>query len=533
MATASRAPRWALGVLLLLTTAVYVSRLDYSPVYLLNDEVFNALQAQSLATTGRSARGDPWPVYFRGLEFPPGRDPLCVYATALSLKLLGPGEVAVRLPTALLALVSVIITYRIGVRLWRDWRFGALAAAILATTPAFYINSRIGIPASWSLPWLLGWFLLLITYAEYRRPGVLAASFACLAVSVYGYFGTALLVPLLAAATPVFLSVSLGVRERTVYQKAVVGFLLPLAFIAYWQVIHPERWSELREYAHLTETAALRQGTPLLGAGAGLNFAGVHERVTAYWNYFDPSFLFLAGDHSPRYSTGRSGVFLLPAVVLLPLGIYRAAQSGVGRLLVFTFLVMPVAGALANDVQVQRALPFVVFGALLCAWGAVSLVNSPGTGYRRAVMLMAAAGVAQCMFFTWDYFGEYRLRSGPSRGGNLRGAISATIEAGRQQPAPAIYLDRRVDNIAYYWRFYADVFAAQELAGRATVVAPVELPASAPEGSLLIHGPHEGLPSTRPGLTGWQMLGRIVELDEISFYSLWRKGGDDASAPLH
>ena len=532
MVTSSRAPRWALGVLLLLTTASYVARLDYSPVYLLNDEVFNALQAQSLATTGRSVGGDRWPVYFRGLEFPPGRDPLCVYATALSLKLLGSGEVAVRLPTALLALVSIIITYRIGVRLWLDWRLGVLAAAIMATTPAFYINSRIGIPASWSLPWLLGWFLLLITYAENRRPGVLAASFACLAIAVYGYFGTALLVPLLAAATGVFLVVSLGVRETTVYQKAAVSFLLPLAFIAYWQVIHPERWSELREY-YLTETAAVRRGTPLLGAGAGLNFAGLHERISAYWNYFDPSFLFLAGDHSPRYSTGRSGVFLLPAVVLLPLGIYRAARSGLGRLLVFTVLVMPLAGALANDVQVQRALPFVVFGALLCAWGAVSLVKSSHGGDRRMVLLMVAASVAQCMFFTWDYFGEYRLRSGPYRGGNLRGAISATIEAGRQQPAPAIYLDRRVDNIAYYWRFYTDVFAAGELAGRATAVAPLELPASAPEGSLLIHGPHEGLPSTRPGLAGWQMLGRIIELDEISFYSLWRKGGDDASAPFH
>jgi 4-amino-4-deoxy-L-arabinose transferase-like glycosyltransferase len=517
--------------MLAVTATFYLARLDYSPVYLLNDEVFNALQAQSLAATGRSIQGDRWPVYFRGLEFPPGRDPLCVYATALSLKLLPPGEVALRAPTAMLALVSIIVTYLIGVRLWRDWRLGAMTAAILATTPAFYINSRIAIPSSWSLPWLLSWFLLLIIYAEHRRTRVLAASLACLAMAIYGYFGTALLVPLLVAETAVLLSVSLRVRGKTVYVTAAIGLLLPLVFVVYWHTIHPERWRELADY-YLTAGSAMRRGTPLLGAGGGLNFAGLHERISTYWNYFNPSFLFLSGDQSPRYSTGRSGVFLLPAVVLLPLGMYRAAQSpGIGRLLVATFFVSPLAGAFANDVQIQRALPLVIFGALLCAWGAVTLITPSWRRHRFVLACLLAISVTQCVFFTWDYYGGYRVRSGASRGGNLRGAIVRTIETARQHAVSELYLDRRVDNIAYYWRLYTEFAGARDLTGRATIVAPRELPASAPAGSLLIHGPQEGLPSPDAALADWRLLERIIEVDEVSFYSIWQKGVDDASAP--
>jgi hypothetical protein len=75
--------------LLLATAAVYASRLGDAPIYLAHDEVKFALQAESMASTGRSLSGERFPVYFTEPEFKGGRDPISIYATALLLKRLG------------------------------------------------------------------------------------------------------------------------------------------------------------------------------------------------------------------------------------------------------------------------------------------------------------------------------------------------------------------------------------------------------------------------------------------------------------
>ena len=48
----------------------------------------------------------------------------------------------------------------------------------------------------------------------------------------------------------------------------------------------------------------------------------VAATLSTYWDYFDPGFLFLRGGPSMTTSTGAIGVFLIPLVVLLPVGVY-------------------------------------------------------------------------------------------------------------------------------------------------------------------------------------------------------------------
>jgi hypothetical protein len=513
---------WAPAVALALTASLYLARLDYSPVYLLNDEVYNALQSLSLASTGRSVAGDYLPVYFRGLEFPPGRDPFCIYATALALKLLPVAEATLRLPTALVGMANVVLAYLIGRRLFVDRRLALLTGAAVALAPAHYINSRIGIPTLWSTPWLLGWFLGLVAYAQDRRERALFVACACLGAATYGYLGTAVLVPAFYVVTIAFLYFSAHERHVRPYVIASAGLALPLLVLVYWHVLHPERWSELAEY-YVESTAVLREGAPLFTSSGRPNFAGIQDRVTAYWNYFNPTLLFLSGDESPRYSTGRIGVFLLPAVILLPIGLYRAAHSpGIGRLLVACCLVAPVAGAVSADVQIQRALPLVAFGALLCAWGAASLLSDPRTRARRAGLLLCVLGAVQFGAFAYDYFGHYRLRSGAWRGGNLRGVFERVIAAARERDRPVLYLDENIDNIGAYWRFYAVAFDAIGLRDKAQVVDPAEV-TSAPAGALFITGTQKGFTVSPADPDAWHLRERIYELDGPTFFSVFEK----------
>ena len=63
---------------------LYATRLAEVPVYVMHDEAQGALQAHSIATTGRDLSGRWFPLYFTEPEFPPGRDPALIYVTAPS-----------------------------------------------------------------------------------------------------------------------------------------------------------------------------------------------------------------------------------------------------------------------------------------------------------------------------------------------------------------------------------------------------------------------------------------------------------------
>ena len=108
--------------MLLLATGVlvvYATRLSYSPVYLHHDEVFFALQAHSIASTGRDVYGRFFPLYFQMSEnvwF----QPVLVYFTGLFLTVLPLSESAVRLPSAVLGTIDVVLVYLIGRRMFME-----------------------------------------------------------------------------------------------------------------------------------------------------------------------------------------------------------------------------------------------------------------------------------------------------------------------------------------------------------------------------------------------------------------------------
>src|SRR5687768_7059243 len=102
-----------LSIALLIVTGLllYATRLDEVPPYVMHDEAQGALQAHAIATTGRDLSGRLLPLYFTEPEFPPGRDPLLIYVTALGLKVLPFSEAAARTPTALIAVLNVVLTF--------------------------------------------------------------------------------------------------------------------------------------------------------------------------------------------------------------------------------------------------------------------------------------------------------------------------------------------------------------------------------------------------------------------------------------
>jgi 4-amino-4-deoxy-L-arabinose transferase-like glycosyltransferase len=69
------------------------------------------------------------------------RPPLTVWASAIGVDLLGPSELAARLPHALFALIGAMAAYGLGSRL-RSRRAGLIAAIALVSSPLYLFEAR-------------------------------------------------------------------------------------------------------------------------------------------------------------------------------------------------------------------------------------------------------------------------------------------------------------------------------------------------------------------------------------------------------
>src|SRR3954467_3032584 len=100
------------------TMVGYAWRLGQAPIYLSPDEAIIAVDAHTLASTGRDVTGERLPLYFK-IQMPGenrwGWFPPAIFsATALTLKVLPLSERTVRLPTATIAVIDVVLLYCIG-----------------------------------------------------------------------------------------------------------------------------------------------------------------------------------------------------------------------------------------------------------------------------------------------------------------------------------------------------------------------------------------------------------------------------------
>ena len=119
--------RIAVALLLLAVAAVlYARHLGDAPVYMSPDEVIIAVDAHSLATTGRDVHGVALPLYFkiqmRGDERQGWFMPVIFYAMAAVLKVLPLSQVSARLPSVIVGLTDIVLIFFIARRLFRcDW----------------------------------------------------------------------------------------------------------------------------------------------------------------------------------------------------------------------------------------------------------------------------------------------------------------------------------------------------------------------------------------------------------------------------
>jgi 4-amino-4-deoxy-L-arabinose transferase-like glycosyltransferase len=506
---------------------LYSWQVSTTPPSLAEDEVIIAMSAHSIATTGRDLFGRSWPLYFQMTE---GSwfHPVIVYSIALVLQVLSLSEIAIRLPTVCAGVGNVVLMYFTAKALFRREAAAVLAAILLALTPTHFLHSRFALEYLYPLPFILTWLLCLFTYLQGGDRRWVFASTIALGIGFYSYIGSVIVMPMYMVLTVIVLLLR-GTPPTTI-GLATLGFLLPLfALFVPWLVQHQGAFGNTVGHYLIYDT---RELDPLQGLRELLSHSSLVARTTTYWGYLNPSFLFLDLTAPFMYSTRTTGVFLLPLLLFVPVGLYQALRSGdpARLLLVIGFLTAPVAAVIVGEQgAIGRALELLPFGVLLAVVGIVHLWTGPSVRLRRLACLAAggagvavglgyavwtllsdgrisastplllflsvgagvagmvsdraawrgmviAALAASCLQFQYylkDYFGDYPARASEAFVFNRRGALEALIERSAADGVPRIYinnLDRDVDMIARYWRFYLIKHQREDLWPRTTVL---------------------------------------------------------------
>jgi 4-amino-4-deoxy-L-arabinose transferase-like glycosyltransferase len=477
--------RLALGVLLASNVVLYSLWLGYSPIYMHDAEVLFALHARSIAATLHDTNGTFLPLYFHmpSIGANVWFHPMIVYLSAIFLKILPFSEWAVRFPSVVVGTVDVALIYLVAYRLFRDRRYALVAAALLALTPAHFIHSRLEMDYLYPVPFVLLWLWCLLKFDETGKPSLAWAAGLALGAGFYSYIAAVAFMPLYVLFTWLYLFA----RDRRVcraHLTTTVGFCIPLILFFAWRILYPEVFSGTA-YRYAITRSGLVFGVLRL-----LNYNVIGDYVSNYWNFFNPNFLFLVGSPNFQSSTRAAGVFLIPVVLLLAVGVYEVASREKPRLswlLIAGLVTAPIPAVMVEEpYAIYRELEILPFAILLATYGARRLLNADSMVWRAATVACLVLMPLQFGYFLKDYLTTYRLASFGWFGGNIRGAVEKVIELNGRHETPAVYLSAKIPYAVERWHFYLATAGREDLLARTrTLDAAGERP-SIPSGSLVV-----------------------------------------------
>jgi 4-amino-4-deoxy-L-arabinose transferase-like glycosyltransferase len=504
--------RWRFLLLVLPVGLLYATYLRYAPIYLAHDEVLYSLTAKSIAASGRDLNGQSFPLLFRlsGRNVSYYVTPVIIYTTALFFTVLPVSESAIRLPTALVGVLDVVLIYFVARRIFRREAAAVGAAVLLALTPAHFLHARLATDLIYPTPFVLGWLLCLATFFDRPRPSLIVGATSLLSVGCFSYLASFAMMPLYFVLTCLLL---LAYRQpvRT-YVMAAAGFVVPFAALLAWIAAH---WSIYQELLRLYPVYDSTQLNPVQGV---LHlFSRVAAYADVYWTFFNPSFLFLSGDSSLQNSTRQAGVFLLPLAVFIPAGmchILANRRTPLTLLLIAGFLSAPFAAVLLLDLTIHRALVMIPFGVLIAVFGVEWVLTRPVVWRRVAGWCLLAAIPVQFAWFYRDYMTQYRISSSFWFERDIRGALERVIALEPRDHAVSVYLSSDILWIDSYWRLYLMMHGRTDLAAHTVYIAPVTLSEKAlPAGSLLVG--NAGEPTMEALITSGALrtVARLIEPD--------------------
>lgn len=371
-------------IVFLLAVLLRVWGISDTPPSLYWDEVSQGYNAYSVLKTGLDEHKEFFPLA-RFQAFGDYKAPVYIYIDVLSIALFGNSEFAVRLPSAVLGSLTVLVTYFLVLELFIDNKrrnqIALVAMFLLAISPWHVQLSRVAYEANAATFFaVLGISLFLL--GRRLKNHFLFLSVVSFVISFYAFNAHRIFIPLLFILLSVLFWKDFIKRKKEVLLSAATGFIILIPFLFFF--LTPESRLRFNEVNIFTELSTIELSNNLVESDENSIIGRIiHNRRVLYMleyvkNYFDfqnPSYLFFEGDQNPRFSTQSTGQLYLFTLPFILAGMYQMIKSkGKNKLLLFGwFLLAPVAAATARETpHALRSETFIplyeIFASLGIVW---------------------------------------------------------------------------------------------------------------------------------------------------------------------
>lgn len=349
------------------------------PAGLNADEAAIGYNAYSLIQTGKDEFGHPWPINFQSFnDFKPG---LYFYLVLPFVKILGLNELAVRLPSAILGSLTVIILYFLVYELFNSKLLALSSSLLLAVSPWHLHFSRGGWETNMATLFIvLGiWFF----FVSLRKPKYFVFCTLTFALSMFTYHSARVVVPLFALGFILFYGKKIFVRAN--FRWLAIAFLtgiIPVTVLIF-SFLKQEGTSRFSGVGLFADKGPFWRVNELRGQHTN-PFSGfpkiIHNKyfeygvqfLDNYLRHFNGNFLFIDGDEIQRNRVPEMGQLYLAEFPFLILGFFflfkRRPKNW--QFVLWWLAIAPVASALTfQSPHAIRALNMVVPLVFLTAYG--------------------------------------------------------------------------------------------------------------------------------------------------------------------
>lgn len=340
------------------------------PAGITSDEADSGYDAYSLLMTGKDQWNNSYPlVSFRG--FGDYRAPLYTYLLVPSIKLFDLTPLAVRIPSALAGILTVVFIYLLARKLFGEGT-GVVAALLVAVNPWAIGLSRQGIESNVALVIMLAGlycFLLLNKSRWY-----LYISLFLLCLSAYTYTSYILFAPLSLLLLGIAFRRQL-MRSKKLLLTSVLIFIIGFVPIVLKSSAGTVRFSQIGIGHDITSVGLIQVLNQKIGSCEEV-LPNVICRVidnkvivfvsTFFQNYlhhFSFDFLYINGTSTQYSLLYERGLFYLYESILLIAGLVALIKRKNGYLIIFLLLLAPIPDALSGGGHHSRAsvmLPFII-----------------------------------------------------------------------------------------------------------------------------------------------------------------------------
>lgn len=412
-------------VVIIVASVLRFANISKIPPSLNWDEVSHGYNAYSILTTGKDEWGVAFPTIFRA--YGDYKLPVYIYTVALSEKFFGLNAFAVRLPSVLAGIGTVVFTYFLVLELFRNHddlkrglRFVAgLSALFVATEPWSLFLSRGAFEANLALFFVVSGIYFLLKTQRMRKtiiPGVVL-----LGLSVWTYNSARVFVPLvLAAFGLIYWKELLGKFKK--YKKLFIFSTLLLLFFfvpMFVQLLRPVGQARYGKVSIIDQGAIAKieqarnssKLPPVLNRLKNNRYAYFSEQFVKNWaSHYSASFLFLQGGKDYQFSVPGWGLLywidIIPVVVgLLWLVVKRSKTNA---LIIAWFFLGTVPSALTNEApQVLRSIVVLPIPMIISAIGVFKIFEWLSKKLKLSQILLTCIYVAVLGLFLENYWMSY------------------------------------------------------------------------------------------------------------------------------